>query len=201
MRGLLQCSIGLVLSMGLFTSTQAMEGQPLNRTALIAQNCMNCHGANGISQGPAIPSIAGFSRSYLERSLLEYKSDQRHSTIMGRIAKGYSDEDLKLLAEYFAQQPFIRAPQVTEPTLVTQGKALYRQHCAVCHIQNGTVDKTGAAIIAGQWKPYLQFALTDFQTGVRKSPRGMTKSLDAVEQRYGAEGFKALIEFYASQPE
>ncbi|MBK8451792.1 MAG: c-type cytochrome [Thiofilum sp.] len=200
MRGLLQSSIGLVLSMGLLLCAQAAD-QPLNRTALIAQNCMSCHGTNGISNGPAIPSIAGFSRSYLERSLLEYKTDKRHSTIMGRITKGYSAEDLKLLADYFAQQPFIRASQVTDPHLVMQGKSLHRQHCAVCHIQNGTVDKTGAAILAGQWKTYLQFALTDFQQGARTSPRGMTKSVEAVEQRYGEEGFKALIEFYASQPE
>ncbi len=70
------------------------------RGQMLALSCSGCHGPDGKSAG-IIPSIYGKSTEYLETALREFKSGVRASTVMGRHAKGYSDEDIHLIAEYF----------------------------------------------------------------------------------------------------
>ena len=75
---------------------------------VLAGPCVNCHGPDGRSPG-AIPSIAGLPEAELKAKLVEYKSDAppAHSTagttIMNRLAKGYTDDQIAVLAHYYAQ--------------------------------------------------------------------------------------------------
>lgn len=70
------------------------------RGEILALSCSGCHGTDGKSAG-IIPSFYGKSPEYLESALKDFKSGARVSTVMGRHAKGYSDEDIHLIAEYF----------------------------------------------------------------------------------------------------
>lgn len=73
-----------------------------NSTAsMIAGTCAGCHGYEGKSVGAA-PSIAGLEASYIESAMKGFKNGERPATVMNRIAKAYSDEDIKLMASYFA---------------------------------------------------------------------------------------------------
>jgi len=69
----------------------------------VAASCASCHGANGVSQ-PGMPALAGKTKQELVRKMQDFKSGRVASTIMGQIAKGYSDEQIDLAAEYFAKQ-------------------------------------------------------------------------------------------------
>jgi len=71
-----------------------------SRGEMLALSCSGCHGPDGKSDG-VIPSIYGKSAQYLETALREFKSGERTSTVMGRHAKGYTDEDIHLIADYF----------------------------------------------------------------------------------------------------
>ena len=66
-------------------------------------NCFNCHGTEG-RVNSAIPSIAGRDRAYLEETLKAFKAGSKSATIMHQLAKGYSDEEIALLADYFSKQ-------------------------------------------------------------------------------------------------
>ncbi len=79
--------------------SQKAEFNP--RGQVLALSCTSCHGTDGKSAG-IIPSIYGRSAVYLETALKAFKSGARYSTVMSRHAKGYSDEELRLIAEYFA---------------------------------------------------------------------------------------------------
>ena len=70
----------------------------------IAAGCANCHGTNGVSQG-GNSSLAGMARQDLVAKMKEYKAGTRPATIMHQLAKGYSDEQIELLAAWFAAQP------------------------------------------------------------------------------------------------
>ncbi len=70
----------------------------------IAAGCANCHGTNGVSQG-GTPSLAGMPRQELVARMKEYKAGTRPATIMIQLAKGYSDEQIELIAGWFAAQP------------------------------------------------------------------------------------------------
>lgn len=70
------------------------------RGQILSLSCASCHGTDGKSVG-IIPSFYGKSPEYLETALKDFKSGKRYSTVMGRHAKGYSDEDIHLIAQYF----------------------------------------------------------------------------------------------------
>ncbi len=66
----------------------------------IGVTCNGCHGTDGNSQGAA-PSIKGPAKN-IEKAMLDFKNDKRPATIMNRIAKGYTDEEITAMAKYFA---------------------------------------------------------------------------------------------------
>ncbi len=75
----------------------------LTRGAMLSASCEGCHGTDGHSPG-SIPDISGKSAEFIRTSLEEFRSDGRASTVMARHAKGYTDDEILLIAEYFAKQ-------------------------------------------------------------------------------------------------
>ena len=60
-----------------------------------------CHGTHGLSPG-AMSTLYGKSLEYIEQTMQGYKSDNRPSTMMHRIAKGYTLEEIRLISKYFS---------------------------------------------------------------------------------------------------
>ena len=73
------------------------------RAYMLASACAACHGPTGNSPGN-IPSLAGKSKKYIEMSLLDFKSGASEATVMNRLAKGYTDEEIAIIADYYASQ-------------------------------------------------------------------------------------------------
>lgn len=80
-----------------FVSPAAMAGAS---GQTIAFTCNGCHGTDGVSKG-AIPSVKGLPAAYLEQAMKDFKADKRPATIMNRLAKGYSDEELAAVAKFY----------------------------------------------------------------------------------------------------
>ncbi len=76
-------------------------------TRSVAATCANCHGTDGHAQDDAtVPGLAGMSADHIAAQMLAFRNGERQGTIMHQIAKGFSEEQTRLLAEYFAaQQP------------------------------------------------------------------------------------------------
>ncbi len=74
------------------------------RPAMLANPCAGCHGPDGDSPG-SIPSLTGLSADDIISSMKAFKTDQRKGTVMNRIAKGYTDEEIHLMAGYFSRKP------------------------------------------------------------------------------------------------
>ena len=70
---------------------------------VLALSCASCHGTNGASPG-SIPRIQGRSAEYIEKAMLQFKAGERPATVMNRIAKGYTDDEIKLLSAYLGNQ-------------------------------------------------------------------------------------------------
>ena len=117
---------------------------------------------------------------------------------MGRIAKGYSADEINRLAAFFSQQPFVAAVQDTDATQVARGRELHTQYCASCHTAGGKdVSLTGTRL-AGQWKPYMQHTLKDYTAGRSKTNTQMADAMSLLYKAAGDDGIAALAEFYAS---
>ncbi len=97
----------LILISTLFASTvliNTAHADVIDRATMLSNTCAGCHGPNGISDGE-IPSIAGLSKELISISMHDFASGKLPSTVMQRIAKGYSDADIKALSEYFSKLP------------------------------------------------------------------------------------------------
>lgn len=78
------------------------HGQDANYGRSLAATCFTCHGTDGRSVGAVPPSLAGQDRNYLLQQMQDFKAGKRPATIMHQHAKGYSDRQLELIADYFA---------------------------------------------------------------------------------------------------
>lgn len=67
-------------------------------------SCAGCHGTEGKAHpGSVLPSLAGQSRDALAASMKAFQDGSRPSTIMQQLARGYSGEQIDLIASYLAQ--------------------------------------------------------------------------------------------------
>ncbi len=69
--------------------------------AVLVNTCFSCHGTDGKSAG-AMPTIAGKSETYIIEKLKAFRSDEIEATIMNRIAKGFTDDEIAALAKFFS---------------------------------------------------------------------------------------------------
>ena len=70
----------------------------------LAATCANCHGTNGAARGDMKP-LAGVSAAWIVAMLADFKRGALPATSMHQIAKGYTDEQIRLSAGYMAAQP------------------------------------------------------------------------------------------------
>ena len=201
-----------------FTSPVAADGASAE---MLSNTCLGCHGPGGVSLGPATPTISGMSEIYIIGAMLAYKYDNdedkveeiiesdpdfedveffaRTSTVMNRISKGYSEAEIKLIAEHFANLPFESAAQSTNEEQVATGAKLHEAHCEKCHEDGGSSAEDDAGVLAGQWIPYLKYTMDDFASGDRDMPKKMKKQMEEAHEAAGDDAMHDLIQFYANQ--
>lgn len=75
------------------------HAQEISRAAIIAATCYTCHGTHGVSPG-SIPSINEISAERMQSILDGYRTGKRASTVMGRHASGYTDEEIVEVSRY-----------------------------------------------------------------------------------------------------
>jgi cytochrome subunit of sulfide dehydrogenase len=90
---------------GLFGAVGHAQAQDANLARNLAATCANCHGTNGQARGDTVKPLAGVSADKIVAAVADYKSGAQPATIMHQIAKGYTDEQIKLIAAFFAAQP------------------------------------------------------------------------------------------------
>lgn len=69
-----------------------------------SQVCQSCHGADGNSDNPQFPRLAGQHADYLLKALQDYKSSARKNPIMAGFVGNLSEQDMEDLAAYYARQ-------------------------------------------------------------------------------------------------
>lgn len=100
MRGL-PTTLPLCLAIGLALAPFAAKAA--DPMAVMADACAGCHGTDGHSVG-AMPAFSNKKLEELQSMLRDYKAGKREPTVMDRIAKGYTNEQLDAIAVYFASR-------------------------------------------------------------------------------------------------
>lgn len=189
------------LGAALLLSSMAFSGVSIAGGAsaeALSFTCAGCHGYNGASTGPATPSLAGMSSTYIADSMKAYKSGDRQSTIMMRIAKGYDDDDFEKMGQFFSSKPMHMADQPSGKN-AKKGKKIHKKSCKKCHEDGGTNPDDDAGQLAGQWTTYTKYSLEDAMEGTRDYGKKMMKKVKKAHKKYGDEMVPALLDYYASK--
>ncbi|AHE98376.1 c-type cytochrome [Thioalkalivibrio paradoxus] len=86
----------MVLACGL-AGSQAMADT--GREALLTTSCFTCHSIDATGN---MPNLVGYPRDLMISQMQMFSNGSRPSTIMDRIARGYSEADYVVMADYFA---------------------------------------------------------------------------------------------------
>ncbi len=90
---------------GELESGNAATGERIARGAEKAVVCAACHGANGVSEMPTWPTLAGQHEDYLKQALTQYQLGTRTDPVMAGQVIDLTEDDIEDLAAYFAAQP------------------------------------------------------------------------------------------------
>jgi cytochrome c553 len=71
----------------------------------LAATCANCHGTDGRSVTQEVASLAGLPKDDIVAKMKAFRDGTRPATVMHQIAKGYSDPQVELVADYFSRRP------------------------------------------------------------------------------------------------
>ncbi len=73
---------------------------PLGEGAALASVCSGCHGD---APDAAIASLSGRSADEIAKAFQRYKNETDGPSAMHRMARGYSDEQIRLIAEFLEE--------------------------------------------------------------------------------------------------
>lgn len=215
--------VAVIIAVASLVSTGTVAADQ-RRVEMLTNTCIACHGTGGNSTGPAIPSLASLSENYVLAAMLAYKFEgdevgldkvveklekiekyqdlevhpPRYNTIMSRIAKGYTVEELMMISAVFADREIIRPNQNHDSQKAAMGKRLHKTFCDKCHENEGRMTEDDTGMLAGQWMPYLHTTIEDYYADRRSMPKKMKNKLRDLKKEHGMEGIEALIHYYGS---
>jgi cytochrome c553 len=138
------------------------EGQ--ERLAL----CAACHGGDGNSANPQVPSIAGQPKLFIENQLILFREELRRSDQMLPVVKGLKDPEVIKLAEHFSKLP-AKAMETgaLDKALALRGSQKAKElRCGVCHLPDFT-GQNQIPRLAGQREAYLEAEMRAYRDGKR----------------------------------
>ena len=169
------------------TENPASGDQAAGKAAAAA--CASCHGERGVSENPAIPSLAGQDAQYFALALRNYKDGSRRDEPMKGLVAQLDDAAIKNMAAYYAAQPPQQA-KIRKPL----SSAEWAQRCDRCHGVDGNSTDPRMPALAGQRVDYLQEVLHAYRTGARKSPQ-----MAAMSEVLTETDVENLAAYYARQ--
>ena len=84
-------------------SAPCAGAQDIHLARNLAATCASCHGTNGNSRGE-VKALAGLPADSIVAAFSAYKAGTLPATVMHQIAKGYTDEQIRLIAGFLAAQ-------------------------------------------------------------------------------------------------
>jgi cytochrome c553 len=157
--------------------------------------CFACHGADGTSQLPEVPSLGAQPAFYSLVELVMFRDKLRVTEPMNQMSAGLSDDDLRKAADLISKLP-PPAPVADNPDSARMEKAralAVQNRCNFCH-QANYQGADSVPRLAGQREDYLLKALRSYKDNSR---RGYDAQMSEVVYAMKDEEFVELAYFLA----
>jgi len=153
---------------GAAPAASAPNRQAAQKADEVFATCLACHGPNGQSETPEIPSLAGQPGPYITAQLAGLRDGKRKIPAMEAVTGQLTDENLHRFADTIEKLPTPPAPTTGyDAKLYDTGRALAAAaNCASCH-NNGFVGAGTNPSLVHQREDYLIKALRDYKSAAR----------------------------------
>jgi cytochrome c553 len=175
---------------------------------IAGQVCAACHGADGNSVAAANPNLAGQDADYITLQLAHFKAGIRVNPTMQAMAASLSDDDMRSLGAYYAQQK-PKGLAAKDPSLVKSAQQLWRggdaangvPACSACHSPTGAGIPKNFPRLAGQYADYTYAQLKAFKAGERGADAAGRdingRVMNAIAQKMSDAQMKAVADYAA----
>jgi len=184
----------LALSAAAWLPAGAADAEAVRRKA---EPCGACHGANGNSPTPEVPSLAGQPKQFITTQLVMFREGRRLNPVMAALTAHMSNADINELGGYFAGLSAVPAATPVPEDQAKAGRARAEQlNCTQCH---GAALKGQQHIprLAGQQAVYLRNQLHGFKAQTRFDMDG---NMTSAAQALTAADIELLAAYLASLP-
>jgi len=159
--------------------------------------CLACHGENGTSVNPDVPSLGGQAAPYMEIQLYLFREGMRPVEVMNEAMKGIGDDELSKLAGLLSALPPPTPTDPSDPARMQHAGALVHQHrCDFCH-NSDLSGRENVPRIAGQREDYLVKTMREYKSNTRP---GYDASMADVVQPLTDDDIRELAYYAAHQP-
>lgn len=160
-----------------------------------AEACAACHGRDGNSQQPTVPSLAAQPPLFTYYQLIQFQTGRRRSAEMAPFVARLSDQDMQDLAVFYAAQPARAATAGPgDPAKMQAGERLVSQHhCNACHLPTLGGQKH-IPRLAGQPEEYLRRQLRAYK---RQTAADLDGTMTMAAQPLAEADIEALAHYLA----
>jgi cytochrome c553 len=159
-----------------------------------AQVCAACHGNDGNSTDPAVPSLAGQPAQAITTQLFQFREGNRQNPQMTPMAANLSNADMNDIAAYFSSLKAAPPRHQTTAANLDLGPQLAKKfNCTQCH-GPALLGQQHIPRIAGQQLEYLRAQLKGFKASKRADLDGnMTSAAQALTEK----DIEVLVDYLA----
>ena len=131
--------------------------------------CLACHGDNGQSAKPEVPSLGGQPAFYVTIQLFMFREKLRVVKLKNEVTQGLSNEDLRNLSDLIAKLPPPQpAGDPSDASRMEGARAVIeQQRCNFCHNRDFSGEQN-VPRLAGQREDYLVKALREYKSNTRR---------------------------------
>ncbi|HEX4802797.1 MAG TPA: c-type cytochrome [Myxococcaceae bacterium] len=197
--------VGLVICAGPLVGEAEATADSAKGQSIASKVCSACHGADGNSPTPANPKLAGQIPEYIQKQLANFKpaagkKPERESPVMGGMASGLSEQDIRDVAAYFSTQN-TKPGTARHPETLEGGRRLWRggdlskgiPACAGCHGATGAGLPVQYPRLAGQYPEYIEAQLKAFRAGERRNDAN--KMMQSIASRMSDPEIRAIADY------
>lgn len=146
-----------------------------------ANSCAGCHGSDGNSPNPRIPSLAGQPADYTAKASLDYLYGLRSNELMRKAVAGLDEQTIEEIAIYFSEQSpdsrLFYEPDISKRfDPVADGRRI-ASACNGCHGSEGNSRVKGVPSLTGLHVKYLYGATRDYRDS-RRAHNAMRTMVD-----------------------
>ena len=180
------------------------NADPANGMAVAeAEKCSKCHGDAGVSDDPDDINIAGMSKSYIYKQLIDYKDKSRDNRDMYKRVKDLEPQQMADMAAWYstlepapANPNSVMTPEIRRLIVHGDPERLLKA-CGACHGRDGMGGQFDHPMLTGQHYTYLVDSMTEFKEGDREND--VYARMRDVGERLTEEEIEMLADYYANE--